>query len=210
MSATADDKKATKEASEKTVAEGSTPRPDEVLAKSEELVKVITSRSLDEKVASLVQESREFPDPLSIEVHEPFVDVFKPPDWCDENQNAYAWIDPNDDVQMERALRHDYWHIVTRSNHPRARSSDFRIHGAVERQGMLLVYRPKDLDLRLRWLSTKKHHDMAQAQLEGDAGHKWEKTVEFGENVPTSPGFRPVVGERAGQEGLGPVGSSKE
>jgi hypothetical protein len=171
------------------------------MAGKEDIVKVITSRTVDEKIASLVQEKREFPDPSSIELSEPFVDVFKPPSWCDTQQNSYAWVDPNDEVQLDRALNYNYWVIVTRSNHPRARTSDFRTHGAVERRGMILVYRPQDLDLRLRYLSEKRHTDMMEAQKEGAKGDKWERSMVVGENVP-APGFKPYYGEPAGKEGI--------
>jgi len=169
--------------------------------KVEEVVRVVTGRTVDERVAALVSESRDFPDPLDIEIHEPFKDVFEPPSWCDTANFAYAWVDVSDDIQLERAMNHDYWQIVTLSNHPKARSSDFRIHGAVERRGMVLVYRPIELERRLRYLGVKQHLESARAVEEGDKGPNWERSMEIGTDIP-APGFKPVVGELAGQEGI--------
>jgi hypothetical protein len=180
------------------------PKDEPKEAKVEEVVRVISGRTVDERVASLISEQKDFPDPASIEIHESFVDVFKPPKWCDTENYAYAWVDPNDDTQMDRAIRYDYWQIVTRSNHPGANNSDFRSHGAVEKRGLILVYRPMDLEKRLRYLGVKKHMDMFAAQKEGDKGPNWERSMEVGEDVPAS-GFKPFVGEEAGGEGIKPL-----
>lgn len=169
--------------------------------KVDEVVRVVTSRTVDERVAALVSEGRDFPDPSEIEIHEPFKDIFEPPSWCDPKLYAYAWVDIADDIQLERAIHHDYWQLVTLSNHPQARRSDFRVHGAVERRGMVLVYRPLELELRLRYLGVKQHMETAAALKEGDKGPNWERSMEVGVDVP-APGFKPVVGELAGQEGI--------
>lgn len=169
--------------------------------KVEDVVKVISSRHSDERVAGLIQEQKGFPDPASIELHEPFVDPFAPPKWCDKDQYAYAWVDPNDEIALNRAIEHDYWQIVTRSNHPGANNSDFRAHGAVERRGMILMYRPLELEKRLRFLSVKRHMDQMQAQIEGAEGPNWKRSMEVGEDIP-APGFKPFAGEPAGSEGI--------
>lgn len=173
------------------------PKEEPKSSIKEEVVRVISTRTVDERVSGLISEQRDFPDPASIELHEPFVDVFQPPKWADTKLYAYGWVDPSDEVQLDRAINHDYWNIVTRSNHSGATNSDFRNHGAVERRGMILVYRPIELEQRLRFLGVKRHKDMMGAQLEPKKGHKWERNMEVGEDVP-APGFKPFAAETAG------------
>ena len=62
---------------------------------------------------------------------------------------------------------------------------------------MILVYRPLDLEERLRFLGVKKHKDMMGAQMETKKGNKWERNMEVGEDVP-APGFKPFAAEPAG------------
>ena len=165
---------------------------------TKDTIKFITSRSVDEYIGSLVQEpDTGFPDPSSIELYEPFTNPFEPPSWCNQELYVYAWVDPHDQVQMDRALKTDHWQMVKLINHPNAKDSDFRTHGAVERRGMILIYRPVELERRLRLLNEQRHHSLMSSQLETRVGDKYEKTAQVGESV-SSDGFRPYVGEMAG------------
>jgi hypothetical protein len=171
-----------------------------------EIVKIITGRSVDEKIAGVVQDQRDtFPSPLDVTIEEGFSDPFKPPKWFDQENFAHCWLDPNDEVAMDEAMEQKHWCIVTRSNHPQAKNSDFRAHGAVERRGLILAYRPKDLDTRMRWLPTKRHLDIMGSKLAGQQGPQHELTLSIGEEA-TAGKFTPFVAEEAGS----PAASAQE
>jgi hypothetical protein len=53
---------------------------------------------------------------------------------------------------------------------------DFRDHGAVERQGVFLVFRPKDLDDKLRTHAVNLHGDMVSSLAAGKEESGYEIT----------------------------------
>jgi hypothetical protein len=181
------------------MAEGGTVEPREV-------VKVITGRSVDEKISGVIQDQKDvFPSPLDVSIDEGFSDAFKPPGWCDVERFAYCWLDPNDEVGIDEAMEQKHWLIVTRSNHPKGKNSDFRAHGAVERRGLILAYRPRDLDSVMRYLPTKKHLDIMGSKLQGQKGPQHELTLSVGDEKESGK-FTPFVAEEAGH----PVAKASE
>jgi hypothetical protein len=182
--------------------------------------KILTTPSTNDFISRLVHDQSEsFPSVSEISIDEPYVDPFEPPKWCDQKNFAFAWIDPKDDIQRHRTLDAGYFKIVTRMSsciiHNKVVERDFRDHGAVERQGMILIYRPKDLDDRLRTYPVKAHADMLATLKAGKQETGFEVThlkYKDGDHSADAAedkrggSFTPVVAEDAGEEGLKPVG----
>jgi hypothetical protein len=116
------------------------------------------------------QEEEQFPKASDIEVEFKYSDPFAFPKWLDFENYSYAWLDPTDDIQMHRALETDYFRLVTRMSScikGKSYDRDFRSHGAVERQRMVLAFRPRDLDAKLRTMPVIQHKAMVEAMASG-------------------------------------------
>ena len=125
------------------------------------------------------QDEDDFPKASEIEVSAKYVDPFEPPNWLDKVHFAYSWVDLRDDIGRHRALDTGFFKIVTRTSScikGKINDRDFRDHGAVERQGMILVFRPKDLDEKLRTHSLLKHGEMVDSISSGKSGEGYEIT----------------------------------
>jgi hypothetical protein len=135
------------------------------------LDRVLSKPGDSEMVARMVQSQEEtFPSASDITLDEPYVDPFLPPKWCDTKEYAYAWIDLKDDIQRHRAMEVGYFRIVNRTSScitGKVTERDFRDHGAVERQGMVLVFRPKDLDDKLRTRAVHLHGEIVESMAAG-------------------------------------------
>lgn len=173
-----------------------------------ETVRLIASEDVDSEISKLVQTQREgFPDTADIQLWEPFRDPLKFPVFCNLLEYEYAWLDKNDKYRpLSVALEQGYWQIVTRSNHFQGRYSDFRDHGAVERMGMILVYRPRSLGDHLRQLPERRHLEISRAAEEGTSGEYYERTLHKGTEVSTG-GEVIYAQEQPGEEGLQPTGA---
>ena len=125
------------------------------------------------------EQSEDFPSLSDIEISEPYVDPFAIPKWCNQEKFGFAWIDVKDDIQRHRAMDIGHFRIVTRTSScikGDYNERDFRDHGAVERQGMLLVFRPKDIDDRLRTYPIQAHKDMVATLEAGKQEDGFEVT----------------------------------
>lgn len=130
--------------------------------KEDEILKsVLNQPTSDEFVGRLVDSQEEYFPPIDqITISEPFVDAFAYPKWCNQENYAFCWVDLRDDIERHKALEVNYWKIVTRSSSclkGKITERDFRDHGAVERRGMFLVFRPKDLDAHIRHVPVQTH-----------------------------------------------------
>lgn len=176
------------------------------------LDKVLTKTSTNDQISRMVEDQQEtFPSASEISVSAPYVDPFGVPKWCDIKRFAYAWIDPKDDIQRHRAMDVGFFKIVTRSSScikGKYTERDFRDHGAVERQGMILVFRPKDLDEKLRTFPIVAHAEMTSTLKEGKKEDGFEITHskfrgDFSEESGGNRGKMDVVAyEEAGTEGI--------
>jgi hypothetical protein len=127
----------------------------------------------------IADQPEDFPSILDVSVDEPFLDPFAIPKWCNTRDYAFSWVDLNDDIQRHRALEVGHFRIVTRMSscilgEPSQR--DFRTHGAVERQGMILLFRPKDLDDKLRTHAVVSHVAQTEAVSAGKQTSGYELT----------------------------------
>lgn len=100
-------------------------------------------------------------------VFEPYVDTWRLPRWCRLDEYAYGWLDKSDKDEMFRAFEVSQWRLVKRVNHPGAPDSDFTMMGLVERMGLVLVFRPKWLDDKIRQVPVLKHIERVK-QVEAD------------------------------------------
>jgi hypothetical protein len=147
----------------------------------ETLDKVLTKPSDKDFINRMVMDQNEddFPLASEVEVTAKYVDPFEPPNWLDKEYYAYSWVDLRDDIGRHRALDTGHFKIVTRTSScikGKINDRDFRDHGAVERQGMILVFRPKDLDDKLRTYSVLKHGDMVASIAAGKQEEGFELT----------------------------------
>lgn len=147
----------------------------------ETLDKVLAKPSDKDFINRMVLDQNEddFPALSDVEVSFKYVDPFEPPDWLNKVDYAYSWVDLRDDINRHRALDTGYFKIVTRTSScikGKINDRDFRDHGAVERQGMFLVFRPKDLDDKLRTHSVLKHGDMVSSVSAGKQEEGYEIT----------------------------------
>lgn len=134
----------------------------------------------DAFMATVVDSQNEdFPSVSEVSMSERYVDPFQVPKWCDEVNYAFAWANLRDDIERQRVLETSFFRIVNRSSScivGKPFDRDFRDHGAVERQGMFLVFRPKDLDDKLRSRSISLHNDMVSSLSAGKEGSGYDIT----------------------------------
>ncbi len=144
------------------------------------LDKVLAKPSDSDIIRRMVDSQEEtFPSISEISLEEPYVDPFAIPKWCNQKDYAYAWIDPLDDIQRYRALDVGHFRIVNRMScciSEKYNERDFRHHGAVGRQGMILVFRPKDIDDKLRTRPVVAHKDMVASIEAGKEADGYEVT----------------------------------
>ncbi len=149
-------------------------------AEKEILDKVLAKPSESDLISRMVESQEEsFPSASDITLEESYIDPFEPPKWCDRVKYAFAWIDPKDDIQRHRAMEVGHFRIVNRLSScisGKVTERDFRDHGAVERQGMILVFRPKDLDDKLRTRPVFAHKEMVESVEAGKEGDGFEVT----------------------------------
>jgi len=151
------------------------------MAKDDTLDKVLTKPSDKDHITRMVMDQDEdtFPIVSEVEVTAKYIDPFEPPSWFDKENYACAWVDLRDDINRHRALDTGYFKIVTRTSScikGKINDRDFRDHGAVERQGMFLVFRPKDLDDKLRTYSVLRHGEMVDSVSAGKKEEGFEIT----------------------------------
>lgn len=158
----------------------------------------------DLEISRLVQTQDEsFPDPSDIQMDQPWLDPFKLPKWCDVEKYEYGWASVHDQVQLDAAINGGYWRIVNRSNHYSAPYQDFHhTHGAIERRGMILMYRPQEIAKKVRDIPVQIHRERAQALEEGKvldgASLSMSKTAD-----DSAPKAKDIAAfEEAGKEGL--------
>ena len=147
---------------------------------TEVLEDILDQPSGDDAIDRLVKDQVEdFPKASEIQADFRFVDPFTIPKWCDQKNYAFAWADLRDDLSRQRLLEEQHFRIVTRVScciKGNYRERDFRNHGAVERRGLILVFRPKDIDDRLRNISVLTHMDMVSTLEAGKQGDKYDIT----------------------------------
>jgi hypothetical protein len=142
------------------------------MAKDKEILnKVLKQPSASDEISRMVEDQTEiFPSVSDIQVSHKWVDPFEVPKWCNQKEYAFGWIDPKDDIQKHRAFDEQHFKIVTRVSScikGKITERDFRDHGAVERQGMILVFRPIDLDAKMRTFPVSLHTGMVDALRAG-------------------------------------------
>ncbi len=143
----------------------------------------ILNKPSDKDYLAKVIESQteDFPDISEVSVSQTYVDPFTVPKWCDQVHFAFAWANIRDDIERQRVIEVGYFKIVNRSSScivGKPLERDFRDHGAVERQGMFLVYRPKALDDKLRTSAVLRHGEMVSSVAAGKQGEGYELTHE--------------------------------
>ena len=176
------------------------------MAKDKDIIAEVLKKPSDDDFISRMVESQEegFPSASEITLDEPYVDPFGVPKWLNSERYAFAWIDLKDDIQRYRALDVGYFKIVNRSSScikGKYTERDFRDHGAVERQGMILVYRPKDLDDKMRTRPVYLHGEMTDALSAGKREEGWELTHSKSKTDDGSK-MDVVAYEEAGEAGI--------
>ena len=181
-------------------------------AKDKEILDKVLSKQTDSELISRMIEDQEesFPSVSDITLEESYVDPFMVPKWCDQNIYAYSWIDLKDDIQRYRALDVGHFRIVNRTSScivGKITERDFRDHGAVERQGMVLVFRPKDLDDMLRSRAVSLHSEIVSGVAAGKQGDGYEVThmkynEAHGRPAEDSGKLDVVAYEEAGEVGI--------
>jgi len=175
--------------------------------------KVLTKPSTSDAISRMIEDQTEsFPSASDVTVSSTYIDPFEFPEWCNQEKFAFAWIDPKDDIQRHRAMDKGYFKIVTRTSScivGKYKERDFRDHGAVERQGMILVFRPKDLDERLRTGPVLAHADMVSTMEAGKQSEGYDLTQAKFKQGDRSQAERENKGsidvvayEEAGEEGI--------
>ncbi len=175
--------------------------------KSAEVLAEVLKEPTDRDFLSTVIDSQteDFPSASDISVSEAYVDPFSIPKWCDQKRFSFAWANIRDDIERHRVLEAGYFKIVNKMStciNGKILERDFRDHGAVERQGMFLVYRPKDLDEKLRTQAVLRHGDMVDSVAAGKSGHGYEITHSKSAEDKGSSGLEVFAFEEAGVEGL--------
>lgn len=176
------------------------------MAKDRDIISEVLKKPTGDAYISRMVESQEesFPSASEITLDEPYADPFVVPKWLNQTNYSYAWIDLKDDIQRYRALDVGYFKMVTRSSSciiGRYTERDFRDHGAVERQGMILVYRPKDLDDKMRTRPVYLHGEMTDALSAGKREEGWELTHSKSKSDDGSK-IDVVAYEEAGEVGI--------
>lgn len=182
------------------------------MAKTEKDIinEVLTEPSSDDTVRRMIDSQEEsFPSASDIKMDFSYVDPFAIPKYCNQKDFAFAWIDLKDDIQRYRALEVGFFKIVNRMSScfigdPNGR--DFRNHGGIERQGMILVYRPKDLDDTMRTVSVMRHSEIVSSIQSGkDNPEGYSTSFEKGRGEGSK--IEVVAYEQAGEEGIKSVGT---
>ena len=107
----------------------------------------------------------------------------------------------------------NHYRIVTRMSSciiGKPNERDFRDHGAVERQGNILVFRPKDIDDRMKTRPVVLHGEMVSSLETGKEGDGYEIShlrYKDGDKRPEvsrekSARVEVVAYEEAGEEGI--------
>ena len=184
------------------------------MATEKVLDKVLAKTTTKDMISRMIgEQSEDFPSLSEITLEEPYVDPFAVPKWCDQEHFAFAWIDPKDDIQRHRAMDVGHFRIVTRMSsciNGKPNERDFRDHGAVERQGNILVFRPKDIDDRMRTRPVVLHEEMVESLQAGKVEDGYEVThLKYGEgdrrpevSREKSARVEVVAYEEAGEAGI--------
>ncbi len=177
------------------------------------LDKVLDKPKDSDLIARMVESQEEsFPSVSDITLGEAYVDPFTVPKWCDQKKFAFAWIDPKDDIQRHRAMDVGHFRIVNRLSScisGKVTERDFRDHGAIERQGVILVFRPKDLDEKLRTRPVFAHKEMVESLEAGKEGEGYELThlrYKDGDRTPAAKADRDAKVTVVAQEEAGELG----
>ena len=156
-------------------------------------------------IADLVKSQKDtFPDASEIEVSYKYRDPYEFPEWCNQEDYAFAWADIKDDITRHRVFEVEYFQLVTRMSpciiQEKLKQRDFRDHGAVQRMKDFLIYRPKDLDDKLRTYPVLRHAEMVGALRDGKSGQGYEISSKKGEDSGSK--IEVVAAEEAGTEGI--------
>jgi len=179
------------------------------MAKEKETLDAILTKPTDRDFINELVESQDdtFPAASDIEVTYKYQDPFEIPKWCNQKDFAFAWADIRDDITRHRVFEVQHFRLVRslspcidRSVKDREIQRDFREHRAVERQGVFLIYRPKDLDEKLRTYPVLRHIEMSKALKEGKAGQGYEISQKKGEDSGSK--IEVIAAEEAGTEGI--------
>lgn len=159
----------------------------------------------DEVISSVIgSQTGEFPSVSEVNVLEPWSDPFAFPAWCNTKRYAFAWANIRDDIERHRVFEVEHFQLVTRStswcmkDKPKPLPRDFRNHGAVERQGMFLIYRPKNLDEKLRTYSVLRHAEMVSSVSAGKHEEGFEVTHDKSKEDKGGSGMEVYAYEEAG------------
>lgn len=156
-------------------------------------------------IAKLTGEQEEtFPEASTIEVSYSYTDAFALPAWCDQQNYAFAWVDVRDDIQRHHSMEVEHFRIVTRMSpcilRNKTYEKDFRNHGAVERQSMILMYRPQDIEQRMRTRPVLAHKETVETLESPKQGDQWDITSVRGKDADSK--IDVVAYEEAGEEGI--------
>lgn len=169
--------------------------------------------TIDDKISRAVDSLQDdFPQAATISVEYRYEDAFAIPKYLNQQDYAYAWLDPHDDIQWHGAIENRHFRVVNRQSScfldAKAAEFDFRPHGAIERQRMILAYRPTDIENRMRQLPILQHKEMVTSlRSEKDLG-KVDLTAEVYNDETkkyardTKPISAVAAHEEAGEEGL--------
>jgi hypothetical protein len=146
-----------------------TTKKDDVIQDVMEAVQ--QSPDTDERISRFIaDQGAEFPDAASIDIDFKYQNPFEIPAFLNQKDYKYAWLDPQDDIQMFNSLERNYFKIVTRSSScildAKKAEPYFRFHGAIELQRMILGFRPTEIDNRMRQAPAVQHKQMVEA-MEG-------------------------------------------
>lgn|SRR5574343_19313 len=184
------------------------------MAKDKTVVNVMESLQqepdTDERIGRFLSEqSAEFPDASTISVDFKYQNPFEVPNFLDQANYAYAWLDPNDDIQMYNALEQGYYKIVTRSSscilNSRRADAFFRSHGAIELQRMILGFRPIEIENRIRQMPVIQHKAIVESLSEGSEKEGYSTTAAKyrGDHNEGAGAITQIVAhEEAGEEGI--------
>lgn len=136
----------------------------------------------DERIGRFIaDQGAEFPDAATIDIDFRYQNPFEIPAFLNQKDYKYAWLDPQDDIQMFNSMEKGLFKIVTRSSSCilNAKKADpyFRSHGAIELQRMILGFRPTDIDNRLRQAPVVQHKQMVEAMSEGKEADGYDLSV---------------------------------
>jgi len=147
------------------------------------------------------QDDEDFPTASEIEVEYRHRDPHEFPSWCNQKEYGFAWVDLRDDIGRYRAMEVGHFKIVTRTSSctkGKINDRDFRDHGAVERQGMFLMFRPKDLDDKLRTYPVQRHAENVSSISAGKQDRGYEITYTKSEEDRGGSGIDVYAYEEAG------------